>query len=167
MCREVTAHERYWLQEVKNLQASYKSIVAQYPDADDVLQQVYRVLGDLVSLDQEQIRLQWRRMKKGSANKDAESGTILQTTKLHKKEMRNLPPMWTVPNKTRPKGLLCLTADRNGSRRDRKRRRPTLRRAAAPHRGRKTATNSSDIISKPDTASKNFKRPGTRQLRVP
>jgi hypothetical protein len=50
MCREVTAHERFWLQEVKNLQASYKSIVAQYPDADDVLQQVYSVLGDLVSL---------------------------------------------------------------------------------------------------------------------
>jgi hypothetical protein len=50
MCREVTAHERFWLQEVKNLQASYKSIVAQYLHADDVLQQVYRVLGDLVSL---------------------------------------------------------------------------------------------------------------------
>jgi hypothetical protein len=50
MCSEVTAHERYWLQEVKNLQASYKNIVTQYPDADDVLQQVYRVLGDLVSL---------------------------------------------------------------------------------------------------------------------
>jgi hypothetical protein len=50
MCSEATAHERYWLQEVKSLQASYKGIVAQYPDADDVLQQVYRVLGDLVSL---------------------------------------------------------------------------------------------------------------------
>jgi hypothetical protein len=50
MCTEVTVHERYWLQEVKGLQAAYKGIVAQYPDADDVLQQVYRVLGDLVSL---------------------------------------------------------------------------------------------------------------------
>jgi hypothetical protein len=46
----MTAHEQFWLQEVKNLQASYKSIVAKYPDADDVLQQVYKVLGDLVSL---------------------------------------------------------------------------------------------------------------------
>jgi hypothetical protein len=50
MCSEATAHERYWLQEVKSLQASYRGIVAQYPDAVDVLQQVYRVLGDLVSL---------------------------------------------------------------------------------------------------------------------
>jgi hypothetical protein len=33
MCSEVTAHEQIWLQEVKNLQASYKSIVAKYPDA--------------------------------------------------------------------------------------------------------------------------------------
>jgi hypothetical protein len=50
MNSETTAHERHWLQEVKSLQASYRGIVAQYPDADDVLQQVYRVLGDLVSL---------------------------------------------------------------------------------------------------------------------
>jgi hypothetical protein len=50
MCNEVTAHEQFWLQEIKNLQTSYKSIVAKYPDADDVLQQVYKVLCDLVSL---------------------------------------------------------------------------------------------------------------------
>jgi len=50
MCNQVTAHEQFGLQEVKHLQASYKSMVAKYPDAEDVLQQVYKVLGDLVSL---------------------------------------------------------------------------------------------------------------------
>jgi hypothetical protein len=50
MCNQVTAYEQFGLQEVKNLQASYKSMVAKYPDAANVLQQVYKVLGDLVSL---------------------------------------------------------------------------------------------------------------------
>jgi hypothetical protein len=35
---------------VKNLQTSYKGIIAKHPDSDGVLQQVYKVLGDLVSL---------------------------------------------------------------------------------------------------------------------
>jgi hypothetical protein len=50
MCSEVTAHEQVWLQVAKILQTSYKIIVTKYPDADDVLQQEYKVLGDLVSL---------------------------------------------------------------------------------------------------------------------
>jgi hypothetical protein len=50
MCNEVATHEQFWLQEVKNLQTSCKGIIANYPDSDGVLQQVYKVLGDLVSL---------------------------------------------------------------------------------------------------------------------
>jgi hypothetical protein len=47
---DVTARDQFWLQEVKNLQTSYKSIIYKYPDADHVLQQVYKVLGDIMSL---------------------------------------------------------------------------------------------------------------------
>jgi hypothetical protein len=43
-------------------------------------------------------------MKKGSVNKDAESGTILQKTKLLKEETRNLLPMWMVKTRTKPQG---------------------------------------------------------------
>jgi hypothetical protein len=50
MCNEVATHEQFWLQEVKNLQISYKGIIAKHPDSDGVLQQVYKELGDLVSL---------------------------------------------------------------------------------------------------------------------
>jgi hypothetical protein len=46
----MATHEQFWLQEVKNLQTSYKGIIAKSPDSNGVLQQVYKVLGDRVSL---------------------------------------------------------------------------------------------------------------------
>jgi hypothetical protein len=47
---EVPAYEQFWLQEFNSLQSEYKDIVAKYPEANIVLKQVYKVLGDIVSL---------------------------------------------------------------------------------------------------------------------
>jgi hypothetical protein len=55
-----------------------------------------------ISQPQEQNRLQWKRIKKGSVNKDVESGTILQKTELLTEETRKLLLMLTVKNRTKP-----------------------------------------------------------------
>jgi hypothetical protein len=42
--------EQHWLHEYTSLQSEYCSIVNKYPEADCALKQVYKVLGDIVSL---------------------------------------------------------------------------------------------------------------------
>jgi hypothetical protein len=46
----VTAYEEFWLHEVNSLQSEYKDIVAEHPDAAHVMEQVHKVLGDIVCL---------------------------------------------------------------------------------------------------------------------
>jgi hypothetical protein len=41
---------QFWLREYNSLQSEYKDIISKYPDADEVLREVYKVLGDIVSL---------------------------------------------------------------------------------------------------------------------
>jgi hypothetical protein len=42
--------EQHWLHEYNSLQSEYSTIVNKYPEADCALKQVYKVLGDIVSL---------------------------------------------------------------------------------------------------------------------
>jgi hypothetical protein len=41
---------QYWLHQYNSLRTEYKAIVGKYPESEDVMQQVYDVLGDIVSL---------------------------------------------------------------------------------------------------------------------
>jgi hypothetical protein len=47
---QIPAYEQFWLHEYNSLQSEYKDIINKYPDADKVLREVYKVLGDIVSL---------------------------------------------------------------------------------------------------------------------
>jgi hypothetical protein len=47
---QIPTYEQFWLREYNSLQSEYKVIVNKYPDADKVLREVYKVLGDIVSL---------------------------------------------------------------------------------------------------------------------
>jgi len=47
---QATEYEQYWLHEVNSLHSEYKEIVAKYPDAAPVMEQVHKVLCDIVSL---------------------------------------------------------------------------------------------------------------------
>jgi hypothetical protein len=42
----VTEYEEYWLHEVNSLNSEYKEIVADYPNAAPVMEQVHKVLCD-------------------------------------------------------------------------------------------------------------------------
>jgi hypothetical protein len=42
--------EQYWLLQYNSLRSEYKAIVGKYPESENVMQQVYDVLGDIVSL---------------------------------------------------------------------------------------------------------------------
>jgi hypothetical protein len=42
--------EQHWLHEYNSLQSEYTTIVNKYPEADCALKEVYKVLGDIVSL---------------------------------------------------------------------------------------------------------------------
>jgi hypothetical protein len=42
--------EQYWLHQYNSLRSDYKAIVGKYPEAENVMQQVHNVLGDIVSL---------------------------------------------------------------------------------------------------------------------
>jgi hypothetical protein len=46
----VAAYEEFWLHEVNSLQSEYKDIIAEHPDAAQVMEQVHKVLGDIVCL---------------------------------------------------------------------------------------------------------------------
>jgi hypothetical protein len=47
---QTPAYEQFWLREYNSLQSEYKDIVTKCPDADKVLREVYKVMGDIVSL---------------------------------------------------------------------------------------------------------------------
>jgi hypothetical protein len=47
---KMAMHKTFWHLEEKSLKADHKEIVARHPEADSVLKQTFRVLGDIVSL---------------------------------------------------------------------------------------------------------------------
>jgi chaperonin cofactor prefoldin len=47
---QIPAYEQFWLRKYNSLQSEYKDIISKHPDADKVLREVYKVLGDTVSL---------------------------------------------------------------------------------------------------------------------